>query len=647
MPAKRLDHHSLAVRLAMIVLGVCALLFGAALAYNYMASRAIIVEQAEENSRTLGREVANHIAAQLRPVEQVVRNIALALEDASLTSGEVTSLAQRVVQSNDDIFAMAIAFEPFGMDQDRLFFAPYCHRTDNGVRVTELGGPDYRYFYKDWYQLPRELNGPVWTEPYFDSGGGGVMMTTYAAPFYRLHHGQRRFAGVVTADIPLSWMQRMARGTKLYDTGYTFLISRNGTFIHHPLKALMLNHTIFSLAEERGDTELWNVGRDMTEGGTAFLERVSVKGGVESFLFYTPLHVGGWSLGMLFPRDEVLQKATTLSRNLLLMGALGFLLLAGAVLWAAGGVTRPLRRLSAAAREIAGGNLDAAVPPPARRDEVGELAEAFDHMRGSLRQHMRELRETTAQKERIESELRIARDIQMGILPKLFPAFPEHEEFDVFASIEPAKAVGGDLYDFFFIDDRHFCFLVGDVSDKGVPAAFFMAVTKTLLKAVAPRSGGPADILEKVNNDLAEENDSCMFVTLFLGILDIDTGEVRYANAGHNPPMLLRDRRARLVPPMNEPMAGAMPGMTYTERSMTLRAGDVLFLYTDGVTEAMDHDQGLFSEERLRELLASMEDTGVQRVVAEVDLAIKHFTGGASQSDDITMLALQYKGSGR
>ncbi|WP_022660313.1 SpoIIE family protein phosphatase [Paucidesulfovibrio longus] len=645
MTGKRLDRHSLAFRLAGLVLGVSVLLFGAVLGYNYFFARGIIVRQAEENSRSLGREVANHIASEVKPIEEVVRNIALALEDASLTSGEITSLARRVVEGNEDIFGMAIAFEPFGMTKDRLFFAPYSYRDKDGVRTTELGGPGYRYFYMDWYQLAKELDAPTWTEPYFDEGGGGVIMTTYAAPFYRLVDGQRRFAGVVTADIPLSWMQKIASEVKLYDSGYSFIISRNGTFIYHPLKKLMLNYTIFSLAEERGEQALWDLGRDMTEGGTAFMDRVSVKGNKDSFLFYTPLPVGGWSLGFLFPKDEVLRDATVLSRNLLIMGGVGFLLMAGGVFWVAGSITRPLRELSGAAMEIAGGNLGAAVPEIDSADEVGELAESFAHMRDSLRRYISSLTETTAQKERIESELRIARDIQMGILPKLFPAFPEHEEFDVYASIEPAKEVGGDLYDFFFIDERHFCFLVGDVSDKGVPAAFFMAVTKTLLKAVAPQSESPGEILRKVNDDLAEDNDSCMFVTLFLAILDIATGEVRYASAGHNPPVILDAEGVRFVPPLNEPMAGAMPGMSYTTRTMTLAHGDMLFLYTDGVTEAMNRSKELYSEERLLELLEGMRQQGVDVVVRTVDESIKKFTGGAQQSDDITMLAFKFTGN--
>lgn len=645
MTGRRFDRQSLAFRLAALVLGASVLLFGAVLAYNYFFSRAIIVRQAEENSRSLGREVANHIAAEIRPVEQVVRNIALALEDASLTSGDITALARRVVQSNPDIYGMAIAFEPYGMDKDRLFFAPYSYRTEDGVRTTELSGANHRYFYLDWYQLPRELGAPTWTEPYHDEGGGGLVMTTYAAPFYRLVDGQRRFAGVVTADLPLSWMQKIASQVKLYDSGYSFIISRNGTFIYHPLQELMLNYSIFSLAEERNEPALWKLGRDMTEGGTAFMERASVKGNKDSFLFYTPLPVGGWSLGFLFPKDEVLREASVLSRNLLLMGGIGFLLMAAGIFWIAGSITRPLRELSGAAMEIAGGNLAAPLPEIASDDEVGELADCFVHMRDSLRRYIRSLTETTAQKERIESELRIARDIQMGILPKLFPAFPEHEEFDVFASIEPAKEVGGDLYDFFFIDERHFCFLVGDVSDKGVPAAFFMAVTKTLLKAVAAPGKSPGEILRRVNDDLSEDNDSCMFVTLFLAILDVGSGEIHYASAGHNPPVVLDREGAHFLPPLNEPMAGAMPGLEYTTRSMRLERGDMLFLYTDGVTEAMDREKRLYSEARLLELLSGLRDRGVDEVVRTVNGSIKTFTGGAQQSDDITMLAFKFTGN--
>jgi len=315
-----------------------------------------------------------------------------------------------------------------------------------------------------------------------------------------------------------------------------------------------------------------------------------------------------------------------------------------AVILIANHITKPMRNLSDAALEIANGNLNAVLPKTRSRDEVGQLSESFGFMQQSLREFIADLKRTTIQKERIESELRIAHDIQMGILPKIFPPFPDHKEFDIFAILEPAREVGGDLYDFFFIDEHRFCFLIGDVSGKGVPAAFLMAVTKTLLKVVAERGVEPGAILEKVNNDLAEDNESCMFVTLFLAILDIRNGEVSYGNAGHNPPVLLADNRASFLEPLNEPIAGAMPDMTYTTRHMTMAPGETLFLYTDGVTEAMNNKQELYSDERLLHFLETADKGKVIDIVKAANKSVVEFAGNAEQSDDITMLALKYAG---
>ncbi len=279
------------------------------------------------------------------------------------------------------------------------------------------------------------------------------------------------------------------------------------------------------------------------------------------------------------------------------------------------------------------------------RDEAGLLAGAFLELERELQSHIRELTATTSAKERIESELRIAHEIQMGILPKLFPAFPDHPEFDVYASIRPAREVGGDLYDFFFIDPHHFCFLVGDVSGKGVPAAFFMAVTKTLLKAVAERGLSIGEVVARVNDDLASDNDSCMFVTLFCAVLDIRSGEVSYASAGHNPPVLIRrGSDPALLPSINQPVAGAMPGLSYSSHTLTLQPDDRLVLYTDGVTEAMDPTGQLFGEARLLATLAEQSQASPEAQITATLAALDRFADGAEQSDDITLMALTFHG---
>ncbi|MCJ2164832.1 MULTISPECIES: SpoIIE family protein phosphatase [unclassified Pseudodesulfovibrio] len=640
-----MKRYPIAFKLTFFILSCAFIIVAAIVVYNYTYSRDIILRQAEDNSRMLANETVVRIDSVLSSAQKVAENIAFSLEDASLSKEEIIELNRRVLANNPDIYGMAIAFEPYFLQPNKLYFAPYYFRTGGRLGYTMLGDPGYRYFYMDWYQLPKELGRPVWTEPYFDEGGGGVLMATYSVPFYRTVENKTVFAGVVTADISLNWLQEMVRSIRLYETGYAFMLSRHGTFITHPDRRLVMNQTMFSLAEELGSERLRKLGQSMLKGESNFVSVDDIDGR-DSFLFSAGLKHGGWSLGIIFPKEEMLADVYRLSKVMTIIGVMGFVILVLVTIGIARRITHPLRELSGAAREIASGNLDLMLPDIKANDEVGDLAESFRHMKTSLKDFIRDLTATTSAKERIESELRIASEIQMGILPKLFPAFPDRKEFEVFASIEPAKEVGGDLYDFFFVDDTHFCFLVGDVSGKGVPAAFFMAVTKTLLKVVSEKGLDPGEILTKVNGDLSEDNESCMFVTLFLAIIDIETGETRYANAGHNPPIYMPcGGTPEWIPPFGEPVAGIMDSMEYSTKTMTMNPGDIIFIYTDGVTEAMDPDKTLYSEDRLMKLLTGMEEPFAPKLVKEIGKSIKTFTRGAEPSDDITMLAMQFMGS--
>jgi sigma-B regulation protein RsbU (phosphoserine phosphatase) len=273
------------------------------------------------------------------------------------------------------------------------------------------------------------------------------------------------------------------------------------------------------------------------------------------------------------------------------------------------------------------------------------MAAGFAAMQTSLKAYIQKLTETTAAKERMESELNIAREIQMSILPKIFPPFPDHPEFDLFAFIEPAREVGGDFYDFFQIDPAHLCFVIADVSGKGVPASLFMAVTKTLVKATAREGITPADILTQVNQELASDNETSMFVTIFCGILNIDNGEVLYANAGHNPPLLVRKGgEVSCLENSGGLVMGAMEGVCYQGERLVLEPGESLFLYTDGVTEAMNAKEEMFSEERLQKELASLHQESIEALVKGVMGKITDFSEGFPQSDDITMMVLRYQG---
>jgi sigma-B regulation protein RsbU (phosphoserine phosphatase) len=277
------------------------------------------------------------------------------------------------------------------------------------------------------------------------------------------------------------------------------------------------------------------------------------------------------------------------------------------------------------------------------RDEIGELADALTNMAAMLQEYIEDLKVTTAAKERIESELSIAHDIQMSFLKKVFPPFPARDEVDLFAAIDPAKEVGGDLYDFFFLDDHRLFFHVGDVSDKGVPASLFMAVTITLMKRVAQQiSGQPAEILAQVNDELASENDKLMFTTLFCAILDLRTGEMECATAGHNPPIIVRksgETEWLKVPP--GPALGVMPGAGYHAQSAVLGLGDGIVCYSDGVNEAMNLAKEEYSNERLIEAVGDLGGEESRVVVETIMRSVKDHAGEAPQSDDITLLSLR------
>ncbi len=654
----RLASPGLAFRLSAMVLSATALALALVVAATYHLASELLLRHMEDEARSLCQSLVHRIESRLAPIERVPKGLAYELEDGKLSDADIRRRQRRILADNDEIFGTAVAFEPGARHKGQTHFAPYLYRTPRGPLEVFLGGPSYRYHYMDWYQIPRELRKTVWSEPYFDEGGGNALMTTCSVPFFTRHEGKTEPLGVVTADVALEWLTRLVASVSVLDTGYAFLITDRGTYVTHPTPGLAFNETIFTRAEEADDLALRDIGREMVRGATRFVEFKSHRLNRDGFVAFAPLPSTGWSLGVFYPRDELLADVRRLAIISSGLGGLGFLVLAATVAFIARGITKPLRSLSLAAREVARGDLDAPIPEVRARDEVRELAQAFAHMQDSLKGHIRQLTEATASRERMESELRIARDIQMGILPKIFPPFPNRPEIDLFASLEPAREVGGDFYDFFSCGPDHFCFLVGDVSGKGVPAAFYMAVAKTLIKAVADTSGAssggdgqgpdPGRILSRASDELARDNESCMFVTIFCAVLDMRTGQTRYASAGHNPPVLLKGGQApQFLPSRQDPVAGALEGVEYETDSLLLEPGDTLLLYTDGVSEAMNPASALFGEERLLARLAESVGRGMDSALSicqDLDEAVFAFADGAEQSDDITMLALRYRG---
>lgn len=633
---------SLSLKISFSILLAVVVIFSAIFFYNYFISRELLLRNVEQNVQSRGNADAMQIEYMLGSSAKVIENISYTLGVDEYTLDDIESLLRLIVKNNDEIFGSCIAFEPRAFDKDSVYFAPYVYKNGDSLTFKMLNSRTLDYFTQDWYAIPSKLGKALWTDPYFDEGGGNILMCTYSVPFYK-DDDAKTFLGIVTIDISLEWLTAYVEEMEYYEEGYAFIISSKGEFITHPLAPPGSSQNVFQLAEERDYDVLRKAVIDMVSGGSAFIpyETPIISG--NAWLFYTPIESAAWSMSIIIPEKAFIGDLHKLNRDILFIGVIGFLILLLIVVFISRRITKPLTLLAHAARNIGKGNLNSAMPTIKTEDEIGQLNSAIQRMQIELKGYIQNLKDTTAAKEKIESELQIARDIQQSIIPKIFPPFPERESIELFAILEPARDVGGDLYDFFFVDDNNLCITIGDVSGKGVPASLFMAITRTLLRARMDKNAKVEDVISAMNNELCMENDNAMFVTLFLGILNVETGKLKYCNAGHNLPYIRKiDGEIEELKGTHGTPLGAMPDIPYGSSEITLDHKDTLLLYTDGVSESIDKNEKQFSEARIQKILSESEDPDPRVIIHKVLTELEEFVGDADPFDDVTMLVASW-----
>jgi phosphoserine phosphatase RsbU/P len=446
--------------------------------------------------------------------------------------------------------------------------------------------------------------------------------------------------GIAAATVLLKTLSHIAESINIGKSGAGWVVDSTGLVVAHPNPALPMKLNLLQ-SSKMGYQGLEAIGQRIVRGEPGQDSFVRPDGTRLAAIFNPIPNTPGWTFGIVLQQAELMERPERLISRIawLMAGMLVIILLVVIVL--SRKITAPILMLREGVTIASTGNLDHLLDIRTG-DEIQELADAFNKMTTDLKEHIRNLTETTAAKERIQSELNVATDIQASLLPRLFPAFPDYREFDIFASMDPAKEVGGDFYDFFFIDAHNLCFLIADVAGKGVPAALYMMVTKTLLKSEGQRLGEPARLLAYVNNILAADNESCMFATVFCAILNIRTGEVRFANAGHNPPLIIGSEGIRYLDIKSGFMLGPMPDAVYETERLTLQPGDTLFLYTDGVTEATNPADQLYGEPQLLHALQNGPQDDPTEMIHFIRAEVYRHAGGAPQSDDVTMLAIKW-----
>lgn len=648
VPAAGKPPRRFALRLAGFILSGTAIIFLAALGYNYYASRAKALDDLRKSTALLSRVAAGHIESVLSGVQKVPLALAEALRGRPFREEKLLHLIEGFVLSSPEVFGSTVAYAPYAFDPKKRYFAPYFKRKEGTLRFKWLGGEEYDYFTMDWYRLARDGGEPLWTEPYYDKGGGNILMASFCVPVFRDREGERSFMAVVTADISLEWLNRVMQKVQPVKGSYAFLVSQKGAFLTRPEETPRLAHLQQLPVLTPGNVALERAVRDILAAREGFVELEHFLDGKPVWLYHVPLADLGWSMVVVIPEEEIFTGVNILSRRMLEIGAAGLTLLSLAIILISERISRPLRALTESARQVAQGNLEVELPAITANDEIGVLTRSFDEMKKALREYIVNLERTTAAKERIESELRIARTIQMSFLPRSFPPFPQRSEIDLYAALEPAREVGGDFYDFFLLGEERLFVAIGDVSDKGIAAALFMAVTKSLLKAVAEKDMEPTELLLRVNRELCRENDAMMFATVLCGVLELHSGEFSYTNAGHSPPLLCRQGEPPAWLEIPEGLIlGVFPDARYSSMKLQLAPGDCLLFYTDGITEALNLQQQFFSAQRLLDEAGGPPGETAEAITRRIFGSVRDYSAGAEPADDMAIVCMRYLGKVR
>ena len=611
----------------MVVLAMMAVI--AAVVYfavsEYMDDEAeqrfqIVVTRAH---REVQRRLSDVYVANVNSVHEIERDI----DDPDKLSAHLG----RIVRQNPSIVSCGLLFVPDYYPEKGRFFVPFATRdTADVVSVMRIDSVYHDYFDDDWYVERLKSDSADWVDPYFESPLltthiAPRLLTTYAIP---IHNREGRPVAVLCSDLSLEDMrndmlQNVRKGKKHFEQNvahpsYCCIIDRNGRYILHPDKNRMLRDYLDANVTFKGG-----------QGAVS-----AIVDGVPSWVCYRTVKHAEWTIVMVAPEDLIHRHGRMLNTTILAVMLIGLAAIYLFCRQQIRKITSPLHRFAHSAEEVAKGNFEAPLPDIRDDDEIRLLRDSFGNMQQSLGQYIDELKTTTAQKSAIESELSVARRIQMSMLRT---DIPERPDLLIDAMLNPAKAVGGDLFDFFMRDDRlYFC--IGDVAGKGVPAALVMTTVCGAFRLLAESEPEPVRIVSRMNDMILRNNSMTIFVTFFAGVLDLGTGHLRYCNAGHIAPLV----DGQPLPVNSNLPIGAMPDWEFEAQEADLAPGSTIFLYTDGLNEAEDAVHKLFGTKRVIEVMQTSPPQP-HALIERMTQAVADFVGDTEQSDDLTMLAMQWK----
>lgn len=633
--------RKLSVRVSLWVVFFAAVIFNVALGFLFYQAREAVQQEAVNRAMQILDKTSLRVDSILNRVEVASNMTKWLVERHPGKADSMYVYSHGMLQNNPDFYNCSIAFEPYYFQDKGRYFSAYTKHIGDSLRTIQGGSDIYQYFFADWYLMPQLLGKPCWTEPYMDLDvptNTSEMVTSYCQT---INDRQGQVIGVINTSLSISWLSQNISALRPYPNSYSIMIGRGGTYFVHPDTTKITRQTIFTQTIEQPDTAITALGYAMTHGEEG-VKQMSLNG-EDCYVFYKPLGQTGCSMAIVCPESDIFGGFDRLRNSVRAIVLIGLLLMLYLFIRIITRELQPLRRLAYEAETIASGQFDVPLPDFQRIDEIGQLSHSFGNMQQSLVKYIDELKNTTAQKASIERDLQVASGIQMGMLPEKFPTREDRDDVQLYASLTPAKEVGGDLFDFYFRDEKLF-FCIGDVSGKGVPASLFMAVTRSTFRTVSAHESMPDRIVTQMNKTIADMNKNLMFVTLFVGVLDLPTGRMYFCNAGHDAPLLVGAGVGELACDANIPV-GFMPSWKYSLQETQIFTGTTILLFTDGLTEAMDANKDQFQMERVNDVAFQALSEQMQEpreLIGRMTEAVHQFVGDAEQSDDLTMMAIQY-----
>jgi sigma-B regulation protein RsbU (phosphoserine phosphatase) len=641
---KRLLQHfrkSLASRVGLWLVLFASLIFLAAFGFMFSQSRRAVRNEAISRAEQVLDNTVQRVNAILDRVEVATNNTDWLITRHLDAPDSMFVYSRRILMNNPELNGCSIAFEPYYFRDRGKYFSAYSYNDRGIIQTTQEGNPHYEYFTMDWYQLVKLLDRPSWTEPFSDFNPEDIyspdMIASYCKP---IKDKEGTYIGTISVDLSLSWLSETISSVKPYPHSYSIMTGLGGTYFVHPDSTKLFYETIFTETLEKEDPERLALGHAMQRGEEGM--RRLLFDGEDCYVFYKPLGDTGWSAAIVCPESDIFSGLNQMRRAVLGILLVGLLLMLVACSRIVSQELKPLSQLTHQIEVISSGELDKALPDNKRVDELGRLYQSFNNMQHSLVNYIEKMKSTTAAKAAIENELKVASDIQMSMVPRIFPAFPNREDIDLYASMTPAKEVGGDLYDF-FVQNEYLYFCIGDVSGKGIPASMLMAVTRNLFRIFAQQELAPQNIAREINQFLSKDNNQNMFVTMFIGKLNLQTALLEFCNCGHNPPVLVPKGQPAAFMPLrytNQPL-GIMEDLPFAGETKSDFRNQLLLLYTDGLTEAENTKMELFGDDALVKLMDELGQMNSSDIIFRLKAAVEKHRNGAAPNDDLTLLCFR------